>query len=191
MAQFYIPGYAEHDEAVDSEHSPLRQQTALELSVKKLYAIKQAQRTSHRQANLLKTVLVYNMFKAAVNPAAPETAGGIATIASEPQQQSPSSSSSSMDVDIEEKNSTSDMCVPETTVAAEEADAAAAAAAAEQSWFDRCIDKMLDEDDLEMDYDQELTASDSDSDSDESDSDEDDVRDSHGGLSFGRNEDAP
>ncbi|KAJ2635389.1 hypothetical protein GGF40_003647 [Coemansia sp. RSA 1286] len=188
MAQFYIPAYAEQEVAIERDYSPVLQQTALEMSVKKLYSIKQAQKSSHRQANLLKTVLVYNMFKAAVSTSTPETTANTATIVSEP----PQPSSTGMDVDIEENNLNHDTDTMEVPNVSEEADAAAAAA--EQSWFDRCIDKMLDEDDLEMDYDQTLTVSDSDSDSDESDSDDEDdkLQNTHTGLGFGRtSEDAP
>ncbi|KAJ2644529.1 hypothetical protein GGF44_000571 [Coemansia sp. RSA 1694] len=44
----------------------IRHDLALDMSLKKLSDMKTTQRTTHRPANLLKTVLVYNMFKAAI-----------------------------------------------------------------------------------------------------------------------------
>ncbi|KAJ2125542.1 hypothetical protein IW147_000894 [Coemansia sp. RSA 720] len=64
MAHFFIPTHTDTDKSYF--HPAVRKDTVLDLSVKKLYAIKHAQRSTHRQANLRKTVLVYNVFKAAV-----------------------------------------------------------------------------------------------------------------------------
>ncbi|KAJ1878300.1 hypothetical protein LPJ66_011914, partial [Kickxella alabastrina] len=50
--------------ATTAFHPPIRQQQALELSIRKLQSIKLSQRSSSKQPSLLKTVLVYNMFKA-------------------------------------------------------------------------------------------------------------------------------
>ncbi|KAJ2489114.1 hypothetical protein IWW37_004251 [Coemansia sp. RSA 2050] len=67
MAQFFIP-----TAAVESTgrhyHPAIRNDVALDMSLKKLGEMKSAQRVTHRPANLLKTVLVYNMFKAAIAP---------------------------------------------------------------------------------------------------------------------------
>ncbi|KAJ2503184.1 hypothetical protein GGH96_000433 [Coemansia sp. RSA 1972] len=65
MAHFFIPTHTDTDKAYF--HPAVRKDTVLDLSVKKLYAIKHVQRSTHRQANLRKTVLVYNVFKAAVS----------------------------------------------------------------------------------------------------------------------------
>ncbi|KAJ1723522.1 hypothetical protein LPJ53_002134 [Coemansia erecta] len=158
MAHFYISStHVASSETMGYSIEPVRQQTVLDMSVKKLYAIKKDQRSGNRQASLLKTVLVYNLFKAAMTePATKDNA------AAEPDVQASSSQSAAeMDVDIEldtvelvpqqEPSDASTLVVPEETETA----AAAAAAAAEQSWFDHCIDKILTEDDLEMDYDED------------------------------------
>ncbi|KAJ2303219.1 hypothetical protein IWW55_003032 [Coemansia sp. RSA 2706] len=60
MARFYISTQG-------GLESVQRKDVVVDLSMKKLAAIKQAQRTTHRQANLRKTVLVYNVFRAAVS----------------------------------------------------------------------------------------------------------------------------
>ncbi|KAJ2147454.1 hypothetical protein IW136_000110 [Coemansia sp. RSA 678] len=65
MAHFFIPTHTDTTDKVYF-HPAVRKDTVLDLSVKKLYAIKHVQRSTHRQANLRKTVLVYNVFKAAV-----------------------------------------------------------------------------------------------------------------------------
>ncbi|KAJ2376926.1 hypothetical protein IW150_001690 [Coemansia sp. RSA 2607] len=158
MAHFYISStHVASSETMDYYTEPVCQQTVLEMSVKKLYAIKKDQRSGNRQASLLKTVLVYNLFKAAM--AEPATNNNAST---EPDVQQPSSQSAAeMDVDIDlhtvepvpqhEPLDASTLVVPEET----ETETAAAAVAAEQSWFDHCIDKILTEDDLEMDYDED------------------------------------
>ncbi|KAJ1737749.1 hypothetical protein LPJ72_000218 [Coemansia sp. Benny D160-2] len=177
MARFFIPsnaadagascfGLRQHSAAAAGSrnsraelfyHPAVRQEMALDMSLKKLHSIKQAQRSSHRQADLLKTVLVYNMFKAAM-------CGGCG------EGEAPSSSFSSslsgkeeecaggaveMDVDVgcagTEKQS-SGFAVDVDRAAPAESETAAAEAA-EQSWFDRCIDRMLTEDELENDDD--------------------------------------
>ncbi|KAJ2832312.1 hypothetical protein GGI24_001280 [Coemansia furcata] len=91
-------------------HPAIRQQkqqqdVALDLSLKKLSDMKSAQRATHRSPSLLKTVLVYNMFKAAII--------------------TPVDDDAHMDVD--------------------EPSTEESGAAAEQSWFDRCIDNMLED----------------------------------------------
>ncbi|KAJ2829592.1 hypothetical protein FBU31_002669 [Coemansia sp. 'formosensis'] len=101
MAQFFIPMVAAH------YHPAIRQQqqdVALDLSLKKLSDMKSAQRATHRSPSLLKTVLVYNMFKAAIITPVDDA---------------------HMDVD--------------------EPSTEESGAAAEQSWFDRCIDNMLED----------------------------------------------
>ncbi|KAJ2400034.1 hypothetical protein GGF41_008006, partial [Coemansia sp. RSA 2531] len=50
------------------------------MSLKKLSDMKNTQRATHRPANLLKTVLVYNMFKAAVAPLTPVVVAPVADL---------------------------------------------------------------------------------------------------------------
>ncbi|KAJ2887292.1 hypothetical protein H4R27_000090 [Coemansia aciculifera] len=69
MAQFFIPA-APVDSTGHYYHPAIRHDLALDMSLKKLSDMKSTQRATHRPANLLKTVLVYNMFKAAVAPLA-------------------------------------------------------------------------------------------------------------------------
>ncbi|KAI9501511.1 hypothetical protein BX070DRAFT_254058 [Coemansia spiralis] len=153
MAHFYISSYAvEPYGSAPSHrffHPPIRQDVALDMSVKKLHAIKQAQRSSHRQAGLLKTVLVYNMFKAAMDaPAVPHTAAADVGVSAASAienaqplvsvQDGAAQPAASLDMDI-------DISVDED----EHASGENGAAAAEQSWFDRCIDRMLTEDDMD------------------------------------------
>ncbi|KAJ2782266.1 hypothetical protein GGI15_002964 [Coemansia interrupta] len=157
MAHFYISStHVASSETMGYRMEPVHQQTVLDMSVKKLYAIKKDQRSGNRQASLLKTVLVYNLFKAAMAEPATKDNGTV-----EPDvQPSSSQSAAEMDVDVEldtvelvpqqEPSDASTLIVPEETETA-----VAAAVAAEQSWFDHCIDKILTEDDLEMDYDED------------------------------------
>ncbi|KAJ2687220.1 hypothetical protein IWW39_003081 [Coemansia spiralis] len=65
MAQFFMPT-ATVESTGRYYHPTIRNDVALDMSLKKLGEMKSAQRATHRPANLLKTVLVYNMFKAAV-----------------------------------------------------------------------------------------------------------------------------
>ncbi|KAJ2462195.1 hypothetical protein GGI02_005516, partial [Coemansia sp. RSA 2322] len=125
MAQFYIsdcaaPAAVAAQPAQYYYYNPaVRHEQALDLSVKKLNDMRKVQRSTNRPPSLLKTVLVYNMFKAAANGA----------IADEYRQPEPVEQS--MDVDMS----------GQLPSAGEDS-----GAAAEQSWFDRCIDGMLTED---------------------------------------------
>ncbi|KAJ2357753.1 hypothetical protein GGF43_001267 [Coemansia sp. RSA 2618] len=76
MARFYIPTQPDCTTDRVYFHPAVRKDTVLDLSVKKLYALKQEQRATHRPADLLKTVLVYNMFKAAVSAPSASNGGG-------------------------------------------------------------------------------------------------------------------
>ncbi|KAJ1966429.1 hypothetical protein GGI12_000073 [Dipsacomyces acuminosporus] len=208
MAHFYIPAHSDCGSAAsDYFHPPVRKDMLMDISVKKLYAIRNAQRATHRQPRLYKTVLVYNMFKSMANSdkaAGPEEPSGgqmssgeinkewqqgkhktlpvISEEAAEcsntcgstdhsaqPASQNISASintpptrfvpanydqeshDSAMDVDLDNvhidiafdsSGSSDDQIVEEIT--------GAAAAEAEQSWFDRCIDSMLTDDDQDQ-----------------------------------------
>ncbi|KAJ2614025.1 hypothetical protein H4S08_001907 [Coemansia sp. RSA 1365] len=147
MSQLYMTmhGGSEATDTVGYFHPPIRKNMVLEMSVRKLHTIKQIQRTTHRQADLLKTVLVYNIFKAVVSPPLTPTNTSVAMQAIPreveigakgyvAQQDSVCNSELDdhngldMDVDVIDENG---------------------AAAAEQSWFDHCIDNMLTEDEEE------------------------------------------
>ncbi|PIA17286.1 hypothetical protein COEREDRAFT_80627 [Coemansia reversa NRRL 1564] len=154
MSQLYMTMHGGSEATADTAgyfHPPIRQDMVLEMSVRKLQTIKQIQRTTHRQADLLKTVLVYNIFKAVVSQPPTPTSNTSAVMQAVPrkpdisakgyeiaQQQHDSVCSSEldghngldMDVDVIDENG---------------------AAAAEQSWFDHCIDNMLTEDEEEED----------------------------------------
>ncbi|KAJ2800650.1 hypothetical protein H4R20_003981 [Coemansia guatemalensis] len=153
MSQLYMTMHGDCKATTDRAgyfHPPIRQDVVLDMSVRKLQTIKQIQRTTHRQADLLKTVLVYNIFKAVVGPPPPSIAptglqavpqdadarAGGCDIAQQQQQLDSVRSSTldgrsglDMDVDADENG----------------------AAAAEQSWFDHCIDNMLTDDEEEED----------------------------------------
>ncbi|KAJ2664369.1 hypothetical protein IWW48_000887 [Coemansia sp. RSA 1200] len=169
MARFFIPsnaadagascfGLSQHSTGAAASsscaelfyHPAVRQEVALDMSLKKLHSIKQAQRSSHRQADLLKTVLVYNMFKAAM---CGNGEGESPSSSSLPDKEECASGAVEMDVDAggagaEEQSSGFGV----DRVAPTDSETAAAEAA-EQSWFDRCIDRMLTEDELENDDD--------------------------------------
>ncbi|KAJ2081948.1 hypothetical protein H4R24_001980, partial [Coemansia sp. RSA 988] len=149
MSQLYMTmrGNRESTNTEGYFHPPIRQDMVLDMSVRKLQTIKQTQRTTHRQADLLKTVLVYNIFKAAVGLNLPPNASkGLQAVPQEvdsragdcdiaQQQRLDTVRSNSLDV-----HSSLDMDV--------DADENGAAAA-EQSWFDHCIDNMLTEEEEE------------------------------------------
>ncbi|KAJ1666068.1 hypothetical protein EV178_002622 [Coemansia sp. RSA 1646] len=184
MAQFYIPsnapeqcayyGYRVQEQrrqhthtALDGSnrlfHPAVRQEMALDMSLKKLHSIKQAQRASHRQADLLKTVLVYNMFKAAMCDTPASSAESQNT-----NDNYKNNMDCGLDMDIDISSSSSSESSQLSSVQAmddvqmdrfAQSDSdTAAAEAAEQSWFDRCIDRMLTEDEQEIDYDLSSTA---------------------------------
>ncbi|KAJ2017908.1 hypothetical protein GGI14_002681 [Coemansia sp. S680] len=79
MAQFFIPT-ASVDSTGHYYHPAIRHDLALDMSLKKLSDMKNTQRATHRPANLLKTVLVYNMFKAAVAPLTPVVVAPVADL---------------------------------------------------------------------------------------------------------------
>ncbi|KAJ2559554.1 hypothetical protein EV175_000277 [Coemansia sp. RSA 1933] len=158
MAHFYIPsnapeqcayyGYTVQEQQHNRFfHPAVRQEMALDMSLKKLHSIKQAQRTSHRQADLLKTVLVYNMFKAAMCEAP--------TQINNDNYKNSTDCGLDMDIDISgggnESNQLADVRMADQY--AQNDSETAEAEAAEQSWFDRCIDRMLTEDEQDVDYD--------------------------------------
>ncbi|KAJ2712998.1 hypothetical protein H4R19_002468 [Coemansia spiralis] len=152
MAHFYITGPPDDV----AGRAPAHPGEALDMSVRKLQDIKEAQRATHRQANLRKTVLVYNMFRRAagtpeaVLPAQPQPqhnaasctpdgaaddvcCGPASIVPLSPTDAGELQLPAGMDVDID--------AVPNTD--SDEGDAAA-----EQSWFDHCLDRILAEDDL-------------------------------------------
>ncbi|KAJ2524832.1 hypothetical protein GGI11_000537 [Coemansia sp. RSA 2049] len=175
MARFFIPsnaadagascfGLRQHSAAAAASsnscaelfyHPAVRQEVALDMSLKKLHSIKQAQRSSHRQADLLKTVLVYNMFKAAMCGGCGE-GGGESPSSLPDAEEECAGGAVEMDVDVgcagTEEEQCSGFAVDVDRAAPAESETAAAEAA-EQSWFDRCIDRMLTEDELENDDD--------------------------------------
>ncbi|KAJ1795085.1 hypothetical protein LPJ59_004408 [Coemansia sp. RSA 2399] len=163
MTQFYIPsnapeqcmyyGYTVQEQQHNQFfHPAVRQEMALDMSLKKLHSIKQAQRSSHRQADLLKTVLVYNMFKAAMCSAPTQNTNN--------NYKNSADCGLDMDVDISGGNEGSQWASSVRAVDDVQMDQdseTAAAEAAEQSWFDRCIDRVLTEDEQDVDYGQPET----------------------------------
>ncbi|KAI8323605.1 hypothetical protein GQ54DRAFT_309960 [Martensiomyces pterosporus] len=184
MARFFIPAHAECVSSASSYfHPPVRKDVVLDISVKKLYAIRQAQRATHRQANLYKTVLVYNTFKAMVSTAAEPAIGKGVNATNESKQWqhdtrqtgsaaaecsnissrvccAPSPNISAVASVVPAIDASSDLAMDVDTDAhvdfgfhidneGGEENGGLAAAEAEQSWFDRCIDSMLTDDDQE------------------------------------------
>ncbi|KAJ2399052.1 hypothetical protein GGI23_002880 [Coemansia sp. RSA 2559] len=163
MTQFYIPsnapeqcmyyGYTLQEQQHNRFfHPAVRQEMALDMSLKKLHSIKLAQRSSHRQADLLKTVLVYNMFKAAMCSAPTQNTND--------NYKNSADCGLDMDVDIgcgNESSKWASSVRAADDVQMDQDSETAEAEAAEQSWFDRCIDRVLTEDEQDIDYGQPET----------------------------------
>ncbi|KAJ1731722.1 hypothetical protein LPJ61_002391 [Coemansia biformis] len=204
MAHFYISTPDEAPAAADSL-APARPELALDMSVRKLQEIKHAQRTTHRQANLRKTVLVYNMFRQAAGapkalqpapPPPPQHNGAGCT----PGAQHSPPDAATIDacccgptsivplgpadtVELQAGGAGMDVDAGPATVP--DATADEGGVADEQSWFDHCIDKMLTEDDQDGGCQPpfSLSASDDDDDDDEGDDGDSDGPGGSGGGS--------
>ncbi|KAJ2772640.1 hypothetical protein IWQ56_001288 [Coemansia nantahalensis] len=155
MAHFYITSPDEM-----AGRAPAHPDEALDMSVRKLQDIKETQRATHRQANLLKTVLVYNMFRRATGaPAAPPparpqhnaarctpaaaAAGVVPVSPADSGELRPAAAATAMDV-------CPDACPDACLDSDPDEGADEGGPAAEQSWFDHCLDRMLIEDDQSM-----------------------------------------
>ncbi|KAJ1937245.1 hypothetical protein EC988_007949, partial [Linderina pennispora] len=156
-ARFFIP-------TSEYYHPAIRKDQVQSMSVQKLHAIRQHQRSTHRPADLRKTVLVYNVFKATMPEAALDGSdnASVQTVAAVsdndmdmalqpvgtmnnpqplvvPKMDCEEEISAAMDVDIQTDHD--DMVRIDDTHEA--------AAEAERSWFDRCIDSMLTDEEPE------------------------------------------